>query len=59
MAHQEIAYPGPHHPYVYHLLPELGEEAMKFKKNKNLYEEVTTILDKESHESLKRIRDKE
>ena len=32
MAHQEIAYPGPHHPYVYHLLPELGEEAMKFKK---------------------------
>ena len=36
MAHQEIAYPGPHHPYVYHLLPELGEEAMKFKKNKNL-----------------------
>ena len=38
---------------------ELGEEAMKFKKNKNLYKEVSAILDKESHEAWKRIRDKE
>ena len=32
---------------------------MKFKKNKNLYKEVSTILDKESDEAWKRIRDKE
>ena len=56
MAHQEIAYPGPHHSYVYHLLPELGEEAMKFKKNKNLYKEVSAILDQEYHEAIKRLR---
>ena len=58
MAHQEIAYPGKSHPYVYQLLPELGEEAIKFKKNKNLYKEVSAILDKEYIEAWKRIRDK-
>ena len=58
MAHQEIAYPGKSHPYVYQLLPELGEEAIKFKKNKDLYKEVSEILDKEYIEAWKRIRDK-
>ena len=44
MAHQEIAYPGPHHSYVYHLLPELGEEAMKFKKIKIFIKKLVQSL---------------
>ena len=28
---------------------------MKFKKNKNLYKEVSAILDQEYHEAIKRL----
>jgi len=44
MAWEEIQLNLEYHPYMYELLPELAEEAYKFKKDKTLFKKVSDII---------------
>ena len=53
-----IRYDVPFYPYMFELLPELGNAAIRFKKDPCYYDKINKITNKEAFEAFKNINEK-